>query len=119
VVTQYRYAGDIFVGPSRSEGLGNAFLSAMACRLPVVATQVGGIADFLFDAKRNPDKSTTGWAVDKDDPKQIADAVLEILSNPEKVEKVTERARKMVEEEYDWDLVSKKMEKIFSKIVAS
>ncbi len=111
VVTQYRFAGDIFVGPSRSEGLGNAFLSAMACRLPVVATQVGGIADFLFDAKYNPDKGTTGWAVDVDSPEQIRDAVQHILTHPEYVKEVTERARKMVVEEYDWDIVARKMQK--------
>lgn len=108
-VTKYRFAGDIFVGPSRSEGLGNAFLSAMACRLPVVATQVGGIADFLFDAKRNPEKGATGWAVDPDSPEQIRDAVEDILAHPEAVKEVTERARKMVEEEYDWDIVTRKM----------
>ncbi len=118
IVTQYRMASDIFVGPSRSEGLGNAFLSAMACRLPVVATQVGGIADFLFDGKRNPEKGTTGWAVDPDAPEQIRDAVEDILSHPEKVKEVALRARKMVEEEYDWNLVARKMEdKIFNKLV--
>jgi glycosyltransferase involved in cell wall biosynthesis len=117
-VSKYRFAGDIFVGPSRSEGLGNAFLSAMACRLPVVATQVGGIADFLFDAKRNPEKGTTGWAVDPDSPEQIAERVEEILTNHEGVREVTERARKMVEEEYDWDLVAEKMQRdIFGAIV--
>lgn len=116
-VSKYRFAGDIFVGPSRSEGLGNAFLSAMACRLPVVATQVGGIADFLFDAKRDPEKGTTGWAVDPDSPEQIAEAVKDILAHSEKVREVTERARKMVEEEYDWDIVAKKMkEQVFNVI---
>jgi glycosyltransferase involved in cell wall biosynthesis len=116
-VSKYRFAGDIFVGPSRSEGLGNAFLSAMACRMPVVATQVGGIADFLFDAKRNPDKGTTGWAVDPDSPEQIAEAVTEICAHPEIVKEVTDRARKMVEQEYDWDIVAKKMkEKIFDPL---
>jgi glycosyltransferase involved in cell wall biosynthesis len=118
-VTQYRFAGDIFVGPSRSEGLGNAFLSAMACRMPVVATQVGGIADFLFDAKRNPGKGATGWAVDPESPRQIAEAVKDILAHPELVKTVTNRARKMVEDEYDWDLVAKKMkEKIFDRITS-
>lgn len=118
VVTQYRFVGDIFVGPSRSEGLGNAFLSAMACRVPVIATQVGGIADFLFDAKRNPDKETTGWAVDPENPEQIAQAVEDILAHPEKVTQVTARARKMVEEEYDWDIVAKKMKaNIFDALV--
>ena len=116
-VSKYRFAGDIFVGPSRSEGLGNAFLSAMACRMPVVATQVGGIADFLFDARRNPDKGTTGWAVDPDSPSQIAEAVQALCAHPEIVKDVTDRARKMVEQEYDWDIVAKKMrEKIFDPL---
>ena len=119
-VTKYRFAGDIFVGPSRSEGLGNAFLSAMACRLPVIATQVGGIADFLFDAKRNPEKGTTGWAVDPESHEQIAEAVRDILAHPEKVRDVTERAREMVVAEYDWDIVAKRMQcEVFEKITES
>jgi len=79
-ITLYRKASDIFVGASRSEGLGNAFLSAMASQLPVVATQVGGIAEFLFDEKRNPDKPATGWAVDPDSPEQIVDAINDIYN---------------------------------------
>lgn len=118
-VTQYRFAGDIFVGPSRSEGLGNAFLSAMACRLPVVATQVGGIADFLFDAKRNPEKGTTGWAVDPDSPEQIAEAIKDILAHPEKVLEITKRARAMVEEEYDWDIVAGRMNEYVFKVITA
>jgi len=117
-VTQYRMVADIFVGPSRSEGLGNAFLSGMACRLPVIATQVGGIADFLFDAKRNPENGTTVWAVDPDSPEQIAEVVQNILAHPDVVKEVTERARKMIVEEYDWDIVVKKMkENVFQKLV--
>lgn len=108
-VTKYRKSSDIFVGPSRSEGLGNAFLSAMASRLPVVATQEGGLADFLFDAKRNPGRLTTGWVVDKDNPKQIAEAVSDILKHPEKVKQVVETARAMVFERYDWDKIAKEM----------
>ena len=113
-VTAYRKNADIFVGPSRSEGLGNAFLSAMASRLPVIATQEGGIADFLFDAKRNPDKETTGWAVDRDRPEQIAEAVNDILAHPEQAKKVGEQARAMVLRSYEWGAITKDMcEKIF------
>ena len=117
-VSKYRFASDIFVGPSRSEGLGNAFLSAMACRLPIIATQEGGIAEFLFDAERNPDKKPTGFAVDKDSPEQIAEKVEYILSHEEEVADIVARARAMVEEKYDWDNVAKEMrERVFSKVV--
>ena len=117
-VTQYRKISDIFVCPSRSEGLGNAFLSAMASRLPVIATQEDGLAEFIFDAKRNPNQITTAWAVDKDSPEQIAQAVKNILANPEQARTVANQARQMVLEKYNWDLIAKNMRiKVFGKIL--
>ncbi|MFA5130397.1 MAG: glycosyltransferase family 4 protein [Patescibacteria group bacterium] len=110
-VTAYRKAADIFVGPSRSEGLGNAFLSAMASELPVVATRAGGLADYIFDAKRNPNKPTTAWAVDPDAPEQIAEAVRSIINHPEDVKQITARARAMILASYDWDGIAKQMQK--------
>ncbi len=118
-VPKYRntIVSDIFVHPSRSEGLGNSVLSAMAARLPVIATQVGGFEDTIFDAKRNADKPTTAWAVDPDSPEQIAAAVIEIINNPEEVKQVTATARKMVEEAYSWDPIAKDMqERVFAKL---
>jgi len=113
-----RAIADIFVCPSRSEGLGNSFLSPMAARLPVIATQEGGLAEFIFDEKRNPDKEPTAWAVDKDNPEQIAEAVKDILANPGKVNEVTERAREMVFEKYNWDNVAKDMrKKVFGRVL--
>src|ERR1019366_2053143 len=99
-------ACNIFTRPSRSEGMGNSFIEAMAAELPVIATQEGGIADFLFDEKRsgnNPNNhAMTGWAVDTNSPEQIADAVKDMLSRPEKVEEVTKAAKTMVIAKYDW-----------------
>jgi len=116
-VTKYRKAADIFICPSRSEGLGHALLSAMASRLPVIATQEGGLAEFIFDAQKNPDKETTAWAVDKDSPEQIVTAVKDILASPAKVKKITDTARKMVETKYNWDMIAKDMrDKIFGSI---
>ncbi len=114
----YLHAADIFIRPSRSEGQGASFIEAMAAGLPVVATQEGGIADFLFDAKRNPEKPTTGWAVDKNSPRQIAEAVKNILGNPEHTKKVVDTARALAVEKYDWDLIAKGMrEMVFGRIL--
>ncbi|MBC7836661.1 glycosyltransferase family 4 protein [Acetobacteraceae bacterium] len=114
---RYLHSADIFVRPSRSEGMGNSFVEAMAAGLPVIATQEGGIADFLFDVKRNPDKEPTGWAVDKDSPKQIAEAVTEILGNPEQTKKVINNAQKLATEKYDWDLLARDMrQKVFGRV---
>lgn len=108
---------DIFIRPSRSEGMGNSFIEAMAAGLPVIATQEGGIADFLFDAKRNPDKETTGWAVDKDSPEQIALAVKNILAHPEQVARVKAAAKALVFEKYDWNLIATQMKTLFDRLL--
>lgn len=107
VVTLYRKASDIFVAPSRSEGLGNAFLSALASRLPLITSGVGGIADYAVDGE-------TAWIVPPDDPKALAAKVQEVIANPERVREISERARRMVEEEYDWDKIAARMYNDFS-----
>ena len=53
VMPLYLKACDIFIRSSRSEGMGNSFVEAMAAELPVIATQEGGIVDFLFDVIGN------------------------------------------------------------------
>ncbi len=105
----YLKACDIFIRPSRSEGMGNSFVEAMAAGIPVIATQEGGLSDLIFDEKRDPKEITTAWAVDKDSPIEIADAVKDILGRPEKVSEVTDAAKKMAFEKFDWDLIAKDM----------
>jgi len=112
----YLHACDAFVRPSRTEGFGSSFVEAMAAGLPVIATQEGGIADFLFDAKKNPDKPSTGFAVDRDDPEQIANAVKEIMTNPDKVQHARQTAFALVREKYDWDIVAKQTRALFGTI---
>jgi len=117
-VTKYRRMLNVFVMPSRSEGLGNAGLSAMASRIPLVATQEGGLAEYVFDEKRNPGKPATAWAVDKDSPEQIAGVVQDIIEHPDKRKKVVTTAYDMVSRKYRWESVAKDMqEKVFSKII--
>ena len=113
----YLQASDIFIRPSRSEGMGNSFVEAMAAELPVVATQEGGISDFLYDAERDPAKKPTGFAVDKDSPEQIKEAVEDIIARPEYTKEVVQNAKEMVIKQYDWDIVSNDMKhKVFDQI---
>ena len=110
-IVKYLKACDIFIGPSRSEGMGNSFIEAMAAGLPVIASQVGGIVDFLFDARRNPQVQATGWAVAVGSPDQIQQAVLDILNNPDHTREVVARAKAMVSSKYDWNLIASRMDK--------
>jgi glycosyltransferase involved in cell wall biosynthesis len=106
---KYLKACDIFIRPSRSEGMGNSFVEAMAAELPVIATQEGGIADFLFDRVQNPDRTPTGWAVQKDNPQEIALAVEDILRDPGETAKVVATAKALAFQKYDWNLIAADM----------
>lgn len=111
---KYLKVSNIFIRPSLSEGMGNSFIEAMATRLPVIATQEGGIADFLFDPEKNPDKEPTGRAVPPRDPDAIARAVKLFENNKEETQKIINNAERMAKEKYDWNLIAKNMkEKVF------
>ncbi len=64
---------DLFVMPSRYEGLPNAVLEALACGVPVVATDVPGMAEAAGSAAR---------MVPPDDPSALASAILASLAEP-------------------------------------
>ncbi len=69
-------AADVFVLPSRFEGLPLAVLEAMAAKLPVVGTRVCGITEAVLDGQ-------TGRLVEPGDVKALAHALLQVLENPE------------------------------------
>ncbi len=104
---EYLSHADIFIRPSISEGQGIAFLEAMSAGLPVIATPVGGIPDFLKDRE-------TGLFVPVRSPEAIAEKVLEYINNSELREGIIRRARAMMESRYDWNLIVREIEsKVF------
>ncbi len=106
---KYFEKADIFIRLSLSEGLGNSFLEAMAAGLPVIATPVGGIPDFLRDGE-------TGLFCEVRNPKSIAEKVKLLLENKELRNKIIANAKEMVIKNYDWNLIAEKMGKIFNKL---
>jgi glycosyltransferase involved in cell wall biosynthesis len=103
---------DIFCRPSRTEGLGNSFLEAMATGLPTVGTPVGGIPDFL--------NKETGWLCEPENPESIADMINRILATPrEEIDRVTQNAARLVREAYNWDTVARDMRALFERTIAS
>ncbi|MEK7613567.1 MAG: glycosyltransferase family 4 protein [Patescibacteria group bacterium] len=106
---RYLKVSDIFIRPSLSEGFGSSFVEAFAAGLPVIATQEGGIADFLFDPVRNPETSPTGRAVDARSPEQIARAVTLYMSDEEMTKKIIENARAVAFSRYDWNNIAAQM----------
>ena len=92
----YICLGEIFAMPVRSrfsglevEGLGIVYLEASACGLPVIVGNSGGAVDAVLDKK-------TGLLVDGTKSDQIADAICELLANPERAKQMGSDGREWV-----------------------
>lgn len=109
---QFLATGRIFIRPSRSEGLGNSFLEAMAVGLPIVAPLVGGIPDFLEDRQ-------TGLVIEAENPIDIADKIKWLLDNDNKlqVNEIRLRALSKTKETFSWGSVASDMNTIFDQFL--
>ena len=70
------FAFDVFVMPSRYEGMPYVLLEAAACGLPIIATDVGGVSAIVAEGQN-------GLIVPIDDPEQLANAIRRLVANPE------------------------------------
>ena len=86
-------ASDVFCLVSRSEGLSNALLEAMACELPCVATAVGGNPEVVTDGK-------TGFLVESEDAESAAASILHLLRNPAIARSMGIEGRKILEQKF-------------------
>ncbi len=100
---------NIFIRPSRSEGFGNAFIEAMASKLPVIASPVGGIVDFIDDQE-------TGLFCAPDNPQSIVKVVNLLLKESSLRERIVKNAYNRVILRYSWDDVAKEMALVFNRI---
>lgn len=65
---------DIFVLPSKKEGLGSSLLEAMAFALPLIGTNAGGIPEII-------ENNVNGIVVPKENPQKLAEAILKLISD--------------------------------------
>jgi len=105
----YLQISDVFVRPSLSEGFGISFIEAMASDLPVIATPVGGIVDFIINEK-------TGLFCEVNNPKSISENVDRIMKEKDLRESMIKNAREMVKSQYDWNLIASEMKGIFDNL---
>ena len=90
-------ASDIFVLPSRHEGLSTALLEAMALKVPIIATRIAGNLELIDE--------NSGMLVDPENPKQLAEAIAMLLSNNDKAKRLAENAYNKAMNKYNWNVV--------------
>ena len=94
-------SSDAFVLPSHYEPFGMVALEAMASRVPVVVSDVGGLSEIVEDG-------ITGVKVPAYNPSALAEGILRVLEDRELSEQLKANAYRAVQERYRWDMIAEK-----------
>lgn len=101
---------NLFVFPSRHEGMPNAVLEAMACGLPVIASQIAGNEELVIPGD-------TGLLVPPEDHLALREALKSLLTDAGRREQMGMAARQRVEDHYTWDQVAKQYLTLLQEMV--
>ncbi|MGN7611958.1 glycosyltransferase family 4 protein [Magnetococcales bacterium HHB-1] len=105
MVELYRMA-DISVLPSLMEATSITGLESMACGVPLVGTRVGGIPALIKD-------QYSGFLVPKEDPKALAEALKQLVYDPEKRQQMGQNSRQIALEKFQWSVIAGQTEKVY------
>lgn len=83
-----------FVLASWYEGIGVAYMEAMSCEVPTIATATGGVPELITDG-------VDGILVPARDPEALAKAVVNLANDPERAKRIAAAGRKRVESAFD------------------
>jgi len=99
---------DILILSSYTESFPNAILEAMAMGKPVVATNVGGVSELVWEGQ-------TGYLVPPKDPEAIAERVLGLCQDPARRLQMGKSARLRVESEFSVSELIKRLERFYTQ----
>ena len=108
-------SSDIFVFPSivdsqgNTEGLGVVLLEAMACKLPVIGSNIGGIPDIVHDR-------INGLLVPQKNIFELSNAINELIKNEEFRKSLALNGYEMVKGHFSWEQIAKDYLKIYKEI---
>lgn len=116
LVLVYQHAS-LFVLPCRDdptdvEGFGIVILEASLHNVPAVATRCGGIPDAIAEG-------TTGVLVAPGNPEEMANAIRDLLTSPERLHKLGQAARQRTLAEFNWDAVAARYEEALQDMLQS
>ena len=101
---------DLFVLPSRLEGLGIVILEAMAAGKPVVATNVGGIPE-LIESGQN------GILIESNNEDELSSAIIHIASDESLAKTIGGNNVRKVRECYSWEVAAQKVERLYNELI--
>jgi glycosyltransferase involved in cell wall biosynthesis len=108
-LTQWYHHSNLFLFPSRHEGMPNAVLEAMSSGLPVVATKIAGSEELVLDG-------VTGLLVNPEDVNSLRDGLRRLIAEEKMRMQMGQASRRRVEEEYSWENVARQYSEILEAI---
>lgn len=99
---------DVFVMPSRQEGLGLSVMEAQACALPVIASNVGGLVDLIEDGR-------TGYLVPPGNPKELAKKIIDVLTHIKEAKQAGIAARAVILEKFSMEQMAQATEEVYEE----
>jgi len=103
-------SADVLVVPSVYEPFGIVALEGMAAEVPIVASQVGGLAEIIEHDK-------TGVFIYPRNPESLAWGVDHVLSNPGHAEWLVKNAKERVKEMFSWEAIAKRTVEIYKSVL--
>jgi glycosyltransferase involved in cell wall biosynthesis len=101
---------DVSVLSSTNEGFSNVILESLAAGKPVVATNVGGSGEMVTDG-------VTGYLVPPADSQSMANAIINLLRNPDKAMAMGSAGRDVVQEKFTVQAMVKKYEELYFSLL--
>ena len=101
---------DIFLLPSEKENFSLSALEAMACGVPVISTNVGGMPEMI-------ENGIDGYLAEVGDIDQMAKYAIEALSNPDEFKKISVNARKKAFENFTSEVIVPKYEELYKRVL--
>ena len=106
------WAFDGLVLPSRVEGFPVTIAEAMLAGIPVVATDVGSVREAVEHGR-------TGWVVPSEDPRALAEAIGELVADPERARQMGARAREVAEQRFTVDATVTAYLELYRRVLAA
>jgi len=95
---------------SRTEGVPNIIYEGFACETPIISSNVGGISSVITHNKN-------GLLYDINNYNTAVDLVLDLVNDDDRCKKYGKQARKLIEQEYSWDIITSRVYKFYKNLL--